>query len=103
MEPNRLESQRKYRSTAKGFENTIKSKYGLTLAQWEAIRDEQSNCCAICKCAFGPKLKPCIDHCHKTGKVRGLLCKQCNQAIGLLKDSALKCRSAASYLEYHGS
>jgi len=67
----------------------------------------QNGKCAICEGTDGghrngePKALA-VDHNHKTGKVRGLLCESCNQGIGKLKDSPETCRKAADYLEKHG-
>ena len=78
----------------------LKSKYGLTLEAYDAMLEIQEGCCAICFKSeedFSQKLS--VDHCHKTGNVRGLLCKQCNLGIGNLKDSLLLLRNATEYLE----
>lgn len=73
--------------------------YGITLAQYKSLLNSQNGVCAICKklCATGRALA--VDHCHETGHIRGLLCGNCNQAIGKLKDSPANCLVAASYLQ----
>lgn len=58
----------------------------------------QNGCCLLCN--IKPK-KIVVDHCHKTGKVRGLLCNECNRAIGLLKENILTLKNAINYLEKH--
>lgn len=62
----------------------LKKTYGITLDEYEVLADKQNNACAICgkECATGKMLA--VDHNHKTGKVRGLLCFSCNIAIGHL-------------------
>jgi hypothetical protein len=72
-------------------------RYGLTPATYEALRTTQGGVCAICQQA--PKRLLHVDHCHTSGKVRGLLCGPCNRALGLLNDNAKTLRAAASYLE----
>lgn len=54
----------------------LKQRYGITAEEFNEMYDDQEGCCAIC---FEPFVKrPHVDHCHDTGKVRGLLCFQCN-------------------------
>ena len=69
--------------------------YGLTLEQLEEMRQAQNGKCAICQ--IDPE-RPVVDHCHATGKVRGILCDTCNRAIGLLKDDPEVLIAAAGYL-----
>ena len=71
--------------------------YGITIADYNAILERQGGVCAICKKHPGETL--CVDHCHATGKVRGLLCRKCNAAIGFLEDDPRNARAAAAYLE----
>lgn len=71
--------------------------YGLSAEAFSALVAAQGGACAICGSV--PTKSLCVDHCHTTGQVRGLLCFQCNAAIGLLKDSAEALRAAAVYLE----
>jgi hypothetical protein len=59
----------------------VKHKYGLTAADYVALSRGQGDCCAICK-AKPMKRRLHIDHCHTTGKVRGLLCAGCNTKLG---------------------
>lgn len=84
----------------------LKSKYGLTVAQYDQLMAEQGGRCAICGTS-GPDAarwgKLVVDHDHETGEVRGLLCSNCNCAIGLLGDSPEVLRSAAEYLVRRGS
>lgn len=58
----------------------------------------QKKRCAICL----RKIKLVVDHCHKTGIIRGLLCAECNRGIGALKDCALLVGRAYNYLRTHG-
>ena len=60
----------------------IKRRYGLTTEQVEAMRATQDGACAICE-AKPERLS--IDHCHETGRVRGLLCAPCNRALGFFE------------------
>lgn len=72
-----------------------KAKYGLEKEDYELLLIAQSGRCAIC---LLPMLNPCVDHCHATGRVRGLLCKDCNTGIGHLKDDIERLRAAIEYL-----
>lgn len=82
----------------------LEYKYGMTHGDYDSLLKEQGHKCAICgiedKHAENARL--CVDHNHDTNKVRGLLCKKCNQAIGLLQDNAEFCESAGRYLRLHG-
>lgn len=75
----------------------LKNTYGLTLEEHDALLKKQEGVCAICK--ISPAV--CVDHCHKTGKVRGLLCHACNRSIGMLKDDINVLKSAINYLKKH--
>jgi hypothetical protein len=78
---------------------------GLTqIETYEILLQKQNNVCAICKeentaTRQGRSKKMAIDHCHKTLKVRGLLCSQCNSALGLFDDSIEILESAIKYLK----
>lgn len=75
-------------------------KYGLTEADYDAILASQGSGCRICKTARLPAgYKLALDHCHATGKIRGILCSNCNMALGMMRDSPELLRAAAEYLE----
>lgn len=78
----------------------LKRSYGMSLDQYNKLVAAHRGKCAICT---EEMRKPHIDHCHTTGKIRGLLCGPCNHAIGSLKDSPLRCFLAASYLQKFSS
>lgn len=81
----------------------IASKYGLTSEDYEEMLKRQNGVCAIC-CQHDPSGKLLsVDHNHKTGVVRGLLCTNCNTAIGKLQDSSVIAYQAARYLERSGA
>ena len=88
----------KNRNKIKGY--NLKRNYGITEADYQSMLEKQHGTCAICTktCSTGRRL--CVDHCHTTGEVRGLLCKRCNTAIALLGDSVEGVSKAASYLLY---
>ncbi|MFF9062105.1 endonuclease VII domain-containing protein [Streptomyces sp. NPDC014882] len=70
-------------------------KYGLTPAELDALIAEQHGVCCICLAAPAEH----VDHCHKTGRVRGVLCFSCNAALGQFKDRPDAIRRAAAYVE----
>ena len=75
-------------------------KFGLTLCELEVLYIQQDSMCAICGISeesHGRYLA--IDHCHITGKVRGLLCMSCNTALGNFKDDTYVMSKAIKYLE----
>lgn len=78
-------------------------KYGLTLAEYSQMVIDQKGLCAICslpevrKKASGPALL-CVDHNHTTGKVRGLLCNNCNIMLGHARDNPAFLIAGTSYL-----
>jgi hypothetical protein len=77
-------------------------RYGTTLEHVAELSAQQGGVCAICK-SPGPNhasfTRLVIDHCHTTSKVRGLLCHNCNTAVGHLKDSADLAIKTAVYLQ----
>ena len=78
----------------------LKKYYGLTVEQYNRMFDEQQGCCAICG-EHQSKLKKAlaVDHCHTTGKIRGLLCSKCNLLIGYANDSLDILLEAMNYLK----
>lgn len=72
-------------------------KYGLTPEQYEAMLAEQEGRCAGCRRPFSAT--PYIDHCHASGRVRGLLCNGCNKALGFAEDDPDRLRALARYVE----
>lgn len=76
----------------------------MTLADYDAMLLSQDGKCAICGTETSAgKGRFSVDHDHGTGKIRGLLCNNCNAGIGLLKDDPRVLRYAANYLESHGA
>jgi hypothetical protein len=79
----------------------LKKKYNITNEKYENMKTEQNNKCAICDNVLGFGHLSAIDHCHKTGMVRGLLCRGCNLLLGNAKDSTDILKSAILYLDKH--
>ena len=77
--------------------------YKITVAEYIAIFEQQGGVCAICGRPGGDKRidKMHVDHCHSTGTVRGLLCTNCNFAIGHFNDDPKILDNAAAYLRLH--
>src|ERR1051325_379040 len=83
-------------------ERQLFRRYGLRMEDWDRLLESQNGLCAICKEPFeiGSSGKhPVVDHCHKTGKIRGLLHSNCNTGLGMFKDDVIKLRAAIEYLE----
>lgn len=78
----------------------ILATYGITAEEYQAILDYQGGRCAICQRATGATKRLSVDHDHKTGAVRGLLCTPCNRdVLGHLRDDPAALRRGADYLE----
>jgi hypothetical protein len=86
----------------------LQRKYGISLLEYSQLFMSQGGKCAICNSDYGghrngEQKALAVDHCHTTGKVRGLLCESCNQGIGKLKDDVKILQSAIRYLTNPGS
>lgn len=75
--------------------SVLKTTHGITIKQYEDLATKQGNCCAICKKKV---ITLQVDHCHKSGKIRGLLCGHCNTGLGFFKDNSKSLASAMEYL-----
>jgi hypothetical protein len=102
MNAARRESRK--RQTLRGskwaLEDMLRARYGITVADLDALTAKQEGLCALCgePPKFGKRLH--IDHSHETGRVRGLLCLQCNAGLGQLRDDPALLRRAIAYLEH---
>lgn len=87
----------------------LKVRFDMSISDYNNLFLKQRGLCAICKKPEISKDKAgkykwlCVDHNHNTGKVRGLLCQNCNTGIGLLRDSKKVLESAIKYLNKRGS
>ena len=81
---------------AKGRNKSLKDRYGITLDQYDEMLVAQNSVCAICE--GPPKTKPLyVDHCHTTGRIRGLLCAGCNTKMALIDDGPEVMRKFIEY------
>lgn len=86
----------------------LNKRYGITPTQYDTLFISQNGCCAICgnvetaRHNRSKKIqKLAVDHCHKTGKVRGLLCQDCNRGIGKFHEEIHRLQGAIEYLTKH--
>jgi hypothetical protein len=84
----------KKRNPEKRFEYVLRTRYGIGAADYMALLEKQGGICPIC--GEPPRL-PSVDHDHDTGLVRGILCRTCNSALGVL-DTVERLRAAMAYL-----
>lgn len=94
--------QRANRSRASAQQRTwrLKNEFGITDEEYEQLLSVQGGVCGICGGPPDGRWKRLhVDHCHTTGRVRGLLCTPCNQGLGLLRDSVERIHAAIAYLE----
>jgi len=79
-------------------ERWLKFKYNIDSKQYDLLYENQKGCCAICEKPT-PKGVLNVDHCHTTSEVRGLLCKTCNRAIGMIGENVGILSNAIKYLQ----
>lgn len=75
-----------------------KFKYNLTETEYKNLMNSNDGTCDICENKFKSKNDKHIDHCHNSGKIRGILCNTCNQGLGYFKDSLPLLNNAINYL-----
>jgi hypothetical protein len=94
------EMDRKRRVLNSAYLKRKVTKYGITPEHYLQLFEDQNGKCAICGASPDGRrvVMLCVDHSHATGKVRGLLCKVCNLAVGNLRDSAELALATAAYL-----
>lgn len=86
-----------------GHRYKLKNRYGISIVEYNTLLKSQNGVCAICEQLETKKMKNTlqylsVDHCHKTGKNRGLLCDSCNRTLGNMKDDIVLFRKAMGYL-----
>ena len=99
-----LRSRNRGKSSEERRRSSLMSKFKMTEVDYNKIYNQQNGKCAICGSASYGKAgatKLAVDHCHKTGKIRGLLCFNCNTMLGKVKDSIETLESAIIYLKKH--
>jgi len=77
----------------------LKRRFGLTPDLYEKMLLQQGGVCAMCKKQCKTNERLCVDHCHHTNKIRGLLCRRCNAGIGHLDDSIDLLKAGIKYLK----
>lgn len=99
------EKAREYYNTTKRTvwrNSQLKRDYNITLEQYDLMLEKQNYSCLICNSHVDTQKKELsVDHCHKTGTIRGLLCKSCNTGLGNFKDDVNIMKKAIEYLERH--
>lgn len=99
-----LDSEReRTRGVRKTKDQTLRARFGITLAQYEAMLVAQGGKCAICQTTEpgGRWGTFCVDHNHATGAIRELLCSGCNTAIGMVRENTETLTAAIHYLRKH--
>jgi hypothetical protein len=82
----------------------LRTRFGINYVEYQQMHEKQKGLCAICdkpesQILNGTVKRLSVDHCHSTGKIRGLLCTKCNVALGLLKDDINVINNCVSYLQ----
>ena len=95
----RLESEETQEQIERNKRTNLLKKYRLTVEHFETMKASQNGLCAICGEPPNEGYKHlCVDHCHNTGVVRGLLCQKCNKALGGFNDNPALLQTAIEYL-----
>jgi len=91
---NNLEKDRLYR-----YEHHLKKSYGMSLEDKKLLLEQQNNVCKTCASPLiHTEKKCCVDHDHKTGRVRGILCSNCNIVLGMIKENTITLSNMIEYI-----
>lgn len=93
----RQENKTKIRKQSRDY--ILRLRYGITEIEFNQQFEKQGKKCALCDSNKSDKKNFVVDHCHKTGKIRGILCSYCNRALGMFKDSKDNLIKAIKYIE----
>jgi hypothetical protein len=85
-----------YKKNKSQRKSHLKNTYGITLEQFDEIVSSQNNRCPICD---NPTIEFAVDHCHRTGDIRGIICNYCNSGLGYFKDDIKALEGAIRYLQ----
>ena len=86
-----------YKASAESHRKSrLKYKYGISVCDYDKMKTEQNELCLIC--LMKPIDSLVVDHCHETGKVRGLLCSKCNVGLGMFRDTPNFLINASEYI-----
>jgi len=105
-----VKKQQENYTPEKGRDKNLRHSYGITIQEYNEMLDYQNGKCATCGTTEPGGRKSgrgggtnvfVVDHCHTTGKVRGLLCHSCNRAMGLLGDNVHIIEEMIKYLQKH--
>jgi Recombination endonuclease VII len=94
----RLKKEWQEMSRLERYEIKLKQFYNLSLSDYQGLYAAQKGCCGICQKTFS-EFAMFVDHDHESGKIRGLLCRTCNCAIGMLGDDLKGLMRAVDYLK----
>jgi len=95
--------QKKYNSEHPdyGKDSSLKRKYGISIDQYKILLDTQNGQCAICGVQNNIADRMfCVDHDHKTGNIRALLCGKCNLMLGLIDENTEILENAIAYIRF---
>ena len=97
------DEDRRKKERDSSYNRQLRKKYGIDLKSLQLILEAQNGCCAIChkplpSSSAENRRDRHLDHCHLTGKIRGVLCQNCNRMLGMSGDSGYVLRNAADYI-----
>lgn len=75
----------------------LKYEYGLAWDVYLGLLESQGYLCAVCCIPLGPT-SGCVEHCHETGNIRGIVCADCNKGLGFFRDDPERMEAAAAYI-----
>lgn len=100
--PERKQKMREYyqNNKEKSKDRMLRRNYGISLDEYNKMLEEQKGNCYVCERHHTTQKKSLsVDHCHKTGVVRRLLCSNCNTSLGLLKENIESVKKLINYIE----